>query len=72
MQKNKDSYSNQTVSLKVSPFRDFGQNRRGRVSLEKFFIKDFLNKKIFQRFAPDQNFSETVWYAKEDINRTKT
>jgi hypothetical protein len=58
-----DSGRYQTVSLKVPPFRDFGQNRRGRVSLAKFFIKDFLNKKIFQRFAPDQKggtFSETV------------
>ena len=42
----------QGLSLKVPPCPIFGKKERGGYSQQKQFIQDFLNKKLFRRFAP--------------------
>ena len=44
-----------TLQIPPPPFRGFLEKTRGGgVSVKNFFIKDFLSKKIFRRFAPEK------------------
>ena len=47
------------------PSADFWKKQLGGVSVKNFFIKDFLSKTIFWRFAPEKKggtCSVTPWY----------